>query len=112
MSKKEKRSNKENAALQNDALSTENTENSVVQNEADAQQTDTASGSGAKISFFDADETRSGVYIDKAEAEAFLEAQRKKKLRNKIIIRFGIRCCVGCFVRLLFSTLYSAETAV
>lgn len=56
-----------------------------MQNEADAQQTDTASGSGAKISFFDADETRSGVYIDKAEAEAFLEAQRKKKLRNKII---------------------------
>ena len=33
----------------------------------------------------DDDENRKGVYVDKAEAEAFLAAQQRKKKRNKII---------------------------
>lgn len=44
-------------------------------------------------------EKTNGVYIDKAEAEAFLEAQRKKKLRTKIIT---ITVCVIAVLLLVF----------
>jgi len=78
--KKENLSKTEEAALQNESVVVNAAEETVAEETvAEEKQSD------FKISSFDDENRKSGVYIDKEEAEAFLEAQRKKKLRNKII---------------------------
>lgn len=74
MSKKEKKNIADN-----------DLQNTPVENE---ENVDTAKNDApAKKGTYKYDEkTKSGVYVDQAEAEAFLESQRKKKVRNRIIV--------------------------
>lgn len=65
-------------------------EDAVVETAENAENAAPENTENKTVSVFkasmDDDDNRKGVYIDKAESEAFLEAQRKKKKRKKIIV--------------------------
>ncbi|MBP5766945.1 MAG: hypothetical protein J6X47_08160 [Clostridia bacterium] len=77
----------ENAA-ENAENAAETVENAAetVENAAETAEQGTAKKTTVFKTSLDDDEARKGVYIDKEEAERFLEEQRKKKKRKKIII--------------------------
>ena len=104
MRKKEKLSKTEEAALQNESVVENAAEETVAEeNAAEEKQSD------FKISSFDDENRKSGVYIDKEEAEAFLEAQRKKKLRNKIITTVVSVAAVLLIVFIVYNVVFGGN---
>ncbi len=105
MRKKEKNLTTEDAALQNETV----VENVAVET-AEVTDGNESKKSDFKISAFGDDENRkSGVYIDKAEAEAFLEAQRKKKLRNRIITTVVTVAIVVLIVFIVYNVVFGGN---
>lgn len=57
-------------------------------------------------------EKTNGVYIDKAEAEAFLEAQRKKKLRTKIITTVVVVALVLLLAFIVYKLIFGGNKGI
>lgn len=111
-SKHEKKSKKKDTALQNDVANVieENENTSDMMNAEGTEQEPEKKEEPAKAKFFE--EERASLFIDKEEAEAFLEAQRKKKLRSRIITTVVSVVLVLLAVFILFNVLFGGNSGI
>ena len=104
-SKNEKRSKKKDAALQNDAAV-------MNENESTTEAVETAEQEKEPIKPKAFEDERVILYIDKEEAEAFLEQQRKKKLRKRIITTTVSVVLVLLAVFIAFNVLFGGNSGL